>query len=129
MTRDAILRAIRTAVVTAFALFIPGLLGWLNAVTEWARSEGSTPFPDAHGLAYLGVVAIVGLSADGKAGIVVGVTEDLTKRFNAVDLVKKGAEALGGKGGGGRPDMAQAGGPDGSKAEDALKAIEAALGG
>lgn len=60
MTRDAILRAIRTAVVTAFALFIPGLLGWLNAITEWARSEGSTPFPDAHGLAYLGVVAIVG---------------------------------------------------------------------
>jgi len=50
-----------------------------------------------------GVVAIVGLSADGKAGIVVGVTDDLTKRFNAVDLVKRGAEALGGKGGGGRP--------------------------
>ena len=48
---------------------------------------------------------------DGKAGIVVGVTDDLTKRFNAVDLVRKGAEALGGKGGGGRPDMAQAGGP------------------
>jgi alanyl-tRNA synthetase len=76
-----------------------------------------------------GVVAIVGLSADGNAGLVVGVTDDLTKRFNAVDLVKKGAEVLGGKGGGGRPDMAQAGGPDGSKAEDALKAIEAALSG
>ncbi len=76
-----------------------------------------------------GVVAIVGLSAEGKAGLVVGVTEDLTKRFNAVELVKKGAEVLGGKGGGGRPDMAQAGGPDGSKAEDALKAIEAALAG
>jgi alanyl-tRNA synthetase len=74
-----------------------------------------------------GVVAIVGLSEDGKAGLVVGVTDDLTKRFNAVDLVKKGAEVLGGKGGGGRPDMAQAGGSDGSKAEDALKAIEAAL--
>ncbi len=76
-----------------------------------------------------GVVAIVGLSADGKAGIVVGVTDDLTNRFNAVDLVRKGAEALGGKGGGGRPDMAQAGGPDGSKADSALKAVEAALGG
>jgi alanyl-tRNA synthetase len=76
-----------------------------------------------------GVVAIVGLSEDGKAGIVVGVTDDLTKRFNAVDLVKKAAAVLGGKGGGGRPDMAQAGGPDGSKAEAALKAIEAALGG
>jgi alanyl-tRNA synthetase len=76
-----------------------------------------------------GVVAIVGLSADGKAGMVVGVTDDLTKRFNAVELVKKGAEVLGGKGGGGRPDMAQAGGPDGAKAEDALKAVEAALAG
>ena len=76
-----------------------------------------------------GVVAIVGISPDGKAGIVVGVTDDLTKRFNAVDLVRKGAEALGGKGGGGRPDMAQAGGPDASKADAALAAIEAALGG
>jgi len=74
-----------------------------------------------------GVVAIVGLSEDGKAGIVVGVTADLTARFNAVELVRKGAEALGGKGGGGRPDMAQAGGPDGSKAEAALKAVERAL--
>ena len=76
-----------------------------------------------------GVVAIVGVTGEGKAGIVVGVTDDLTGRFNAVDLVRKGAEALGGKGGGGRPDMAQAGGPDGSKAEAALAAIEAALSG
>ncbi len=76
-----------------------------------------------------GVVAIVGVTGDGKAGIVVGVTPDLTARFSAVDLVRKGAEALGGKGGGGRPDMAQAGGPDGSKADAALKAIETAMGG
>ena len=76
-----------------------------------------------------GVVAIVGVTGDGKAGIVVGVTDDLVARFNAIDLVRKGAEALGGKGGGGRPDMAQAGGPDGSKAEAALAAIETALGG
>jgi alanyl-tRNA synthetase len=75
-----------------------------------------------------GVVAIVGVTEDGKAGIVVGVTNDLVARFNAVDLVRKGAEALGGKGGGGRPDMAQAGGPDGSKAGAALDAVEAALG-
>jgi alanyl-tRNA synthetase len=74
-----------------------------------------------------GVVAIVGVTEDGKAGVVVGVTPDLIARFSAVDLVRKGAEALGGKGGGGRPDMAQAGGPDGSKAEAALKAIEGAL--
>jgi alanyl-tRNA synthetase len=76
-----------------------------------------------------GIVAIVGTSDDGRAGIVVGVTDDLTARFNAVELVKKGAEALGGKGGGGRADMAQAGGPDGTKAEAALKAVETALGG
>jgi alanyl-tRNA synthetase len=76
-----------------------------------------------------GVVAIVGVTAEGKAGVVVGVTPDLTARFSAVDLARKGAEALGGKGGGGRPDMAQAGGPDGSKADAALAAIAAALGG
>jgi alanyl-tRNA synthetase len=76
-----------------------------------------------------GVVAIVGVTGEGKAGIVVGVTPDLIARFNAVELVRRGAEALGGKGGGGRPDMAQAGGPDGGKAEAALDAIAAALGG
>jgi alanyl-tRNA synthetase len=76
-----------------------------------------------------GVVAIVGVTGEGKAGLVVGVTDDLTERFNAVELVRKGAEALGGKGGGGRPDLAQAGGPDGSKAGAALAAIEAALNG
>ncbi len=76
-----------------------------------------------------GVVAIVGVTEDGKAGIVVGVTSDLTSRFNAVELVRKGSEALGGKGGGGRPDMAQAGGPDGAKADAALSAIEQAMSG
>ncbi|MBA4034374.1 MAG: alanine--tRNA ligase, partial [Bradyrhizobium sp.] len=76
-----------------------------------------------------GVVAIVGVTEDGKAGIVVGVTSDLTSRFNAVELVRKGSEALGGKGGGGRPDMAQAGGPDGAKADAALSAIEQAMAG
>ena len=76
-----------------------------------------------------GVVAIVGITDDGKAGLAVGVTDDLTKRISAVDLVRAGAEALGGKGGGGRPDMAQAGGPDGSKADAALAAIEARLAG
>jgi alanyl-tRNA synthetase len=74
-----------------------------------------------------GVVAIVGVTDDGKAGLVVGVTDDLTGRFSAVELVRTGAEVLGGKGGGGRPDMAQAGGPDGSKADAALSAIEAVI--
>jgi len=75
-----------------------------------------------------GVVAIVGVTDDGKAGVVVGVTPDLTSRFSAVDLVRVASEALGGKGGGGRPDMAQAGGPDGAKADQALAAIERAMG-
>ncbi len=76
-----------------------------------------------------GVVAIVGVTEDGKAGLAVGVTDDLTKTWNAVDLVRAGARVLGGKGGGGRPDMAQAGGPDGAKADEALHAIEACLSG
>jgi alanyl-tRNA synthetase len=75
-----------------------------------------------------GVVAIVAVTEDGKAGVVVGVTSDLTSRYNAVDLVRVASEALGGKGGGGRPDMAQAGGPDGAKAAAALAAIEKAMG-
>ncbi|HUZ72579.1 MAG TPA: alanine--tRNA ligase [Stellaceae bacterium] len=73
-----------------------------------------------------GVVAVVA-RADGKASIVVAVTADLAGRFSAVELVRRGAEALGGKGGGGRPDMAQAGGPDAARAEAALVAVEEAL--
>ncbi|MDP3318543.1 MAG: alanine--tRNA ligase, partial [Bosea sp. (in: a-proteobacteria)] len=75
-----------------------------------------------------GVVAIVGVAEDGKAGVVVGVTPDLTERFDAVALVRAASEALGGKGGGGRRDMAQAGGPDGDKAQAALDAVAAAMG-
>jgi alanyl-tRNA synthetase len=74
-----------------------------------------------------GVVAIVGIDGDGKAGIVVGVTPDLTERFDAVQLVRPAAAKLGGKGGGGRRDMAQAGGPHGAAAEAALAAIGDAL--
>ena len=73
-----------------------------------------------------GVVALVS-SAEGKASIVVGVSQDLLDRLNAVDLVRKAAVAVGGKGGGGRPEMAQAGGPDGARAKEALAAIRAAL--
>ncbi|MFG1463309.1 alanine--tRNA ligase [Xanthobacter sp. DSM 24535] len=76
-----------------------------------------------------GIVAIVGVTDDGKAGLVVGVTADLVARFDAQKLVRAGVEALGGKGGGGRPDMAQGGGPDASKADAALSAIERAIAG
>jgi len=73
-----------------------------------------------------GVVAVIS-NTDGKASLVVGVTDDLTAKLDAVALVRAGSEAVGGKGGGGRPDMAQAGGPDGSRAAEALAAIKAAV--
>ena len=73
-----------------------------------------------------GVVVLVATN-EGRASLVVGVTDDLTERVNAVDLVRVGSEALGGKGGGGRPDMAQAGGPNGSAANDAVTAIEKSI--
>jgi alanyl-tRNA synthetase len=76
-----------------------------------------------------GVVALVGLNDEGRAGLIVGVTNDLTARFSAVELVRVGSAVLGGKGGGGRPDMAQAGGPDAGKADEALAAIRAAIAG
>ncbi|MBX7460367.1 alanine--tRNA ligase [Qipengyuania huizhouensis] len=73
-----------------------------------------------------GIAAICAVN-DGKGAFAVGVTDDLTDRFSAVDLVRVGVEALGGKGGGGRPDMAQGGGPDGSKAEKAIAAVRETL--
>ncbi|MEE2526169.1 alanine--tRNA ligase [Hyphobacterium sp. HN65] len=73
-----------------------------------------------------GVAVFIGIN-DGKAALAVGVTDDLKDRFNAVELVKAGAGEVGGKGGGGRPDFAQAGGPDGANAQKAIDAIKAAL--
>ena len=81
---------------------------------------------DMKGQVVSGVVAVVS-NTDGKASLVVGVTDDLIDRLSAVDLVRVGSAAVGGKGGGGRPDMAQAGGPDGAQGQAALDAIEAAL--
>jgi alanyl-tRNA synthetase len=74
-----------------------------------------------------GVVALVSTNAEGRASLYVGVTADLTAKLSAVDLVRAGAAVLGGKGGGGRPDMAQAGGPDAAKAEGALAAVGALI--
>ncbi|MDA0818944.1 MAG: alanine--tRNA ligase [Proteobacteria bacterium] len=73
-----------------------------------------------------GIAAVVAVNY-GKAAFAIAVTDDLTERFNAVDLVRLGVETLGGKGGGGRPDMAQGGGPDGSKGEEAIAAVRAAI--
>jgi alanyl-tRNA synthetase len=105
----------------------------VNGIPLSARDMGDTPARDLKGLAEAigkqmgsGVVALVS-STDGKASIVVGVSPDLVGRINAVDLVRKAAVAVGGKGGGGRPEMAQAGGPEGGKAMEALAAVRAAL--
>ncbi|MEM6858187.1 MAG: alanine--tRNA ligase [Pseudomonadota bacterium] len=75
-----------------------------------------------------GIATIIAVN-DGKAAIAAAVTDDLTGRYSAVELVRAGVEALGGKGGGGRPDMAQGGGPDGDKADTAIAAVKAALAG
>ncbi len=74
-----------------------------------------------------GIVVLVSVSDDGKGAVVAAVTPDLISKYNAIDLVKAGAAAMGGKGGGGRPDMAQAGGPEGTKAEQALVAVKALI--
>ena len=74
-----------------------------------------------------GIVVVAGTSEDGKAGVAVGVTNDLVAAWNAVDLVRIGAEVLGGKGGGGRADMAQAGGPDAAKTQEAIDKIVMAI--
>ena len=106
----------------------------VNGIPFSARDMGETPARDLKGLAEAigkqmgsGVVALTS-SAEGKASIVVGVSPDLAGRVNAVDLVRLAAAAVGGKGGGGRPEMAQAGGPEGGKTAEALAAVRAALG-
>ena len=107
----------------------------VNGVKLAARNLGEVPARDLKSLADTigkqlgsGVVALVS-TAEGKASIVVGVSPDLTPRFNAIELVRAASAAVGGKGGGGRPDLAQAGGPDGAQADAALGAVRAALGG
>ena len=75
-----------------------------------------------------GIAVLIAVN-DGRASVAVGVTADLVARVSAVDLVRVAAAALGGQGGGGRPDMAQAGGPDGARAAEAIAAVKAALAG
>ena len=73
-----------------------------------------------------GIAALIAVN-EGRASVAVGVTDDLSAQVSAVDLVKAAVTALGGQGGGGRPDMAQGGGPDGSRADEALQAVRDAL--
>lgn len=72
-------------------------------------------------------IVVLASNKDDKASIVVGVTKDLTAKYSAIDLVKKASQAVGGQGGGGRPDMAQAGGPNGDKITDAIEAVKKAI--
>ncbi len=72
-------------------------------------------------------IVVLASNKDDKASIVVGVTKDLTEKYSAIDLVKKASQAVGGQGGGGRPDMAQAGGPNGEKIADAIEAVKKAI--
>ncbi|TPI61681.1 alanine--tRNA ligase [Mesorhizobium sp. B3-1-7] len=103
-------------------------VGFLGKAVTGVAPKDLKPLADA-GKKTLGsgIVVFVGAGEDNKASVVVGVTDDLTARFSAVDLVRVASAALGGQGGGGRPDMAQAGGPDASKANDAIAAVKAAL--
>ncbi|GAN00017.1 alanyl-tRNA synthetase [alpha proteobacterium U9-1i] len=105
----------------------------IKGVAVLARVLEGVPAKDLRGLVDegkkslgSGVVAYVGVD-DGKAALAIGVTDDLKGKVSAVDLVKAGVAAVGGQGGGGRPDMAQGGGPNGASAPEALAAIRAAL--
>ena len=103
-------------------------VGFMGRVVSGVTPKDLKPLAD-EGKKQLGsgVVIFVGTGEDGKASVVVGVTDDLTARLNAVELVRLASSALGGQGGGGRPDMAQAGGPDSARAQEAIEAVKAAL--
>ena len=108
----------------------PEVINGVNLIARVAEGVGGKELralvDEAKSKIGSGVVVFVGVDG-GKAGVAIGVTKDLTEKFSAVELVKSAAAAIGGQGGGGRPDMAQAGGPDGDKANEALDAVRAAL--
>ena len=106
---------------------IAGVKFYARAVTGVDMKDLKSLADEAKQSVGSGVAAIAATGEDGKASLVVAVTPDLTSRFNAIDLVRLGSTVLGGKGGGGRPDMAQAGGPDGARASEALAAVEEAI--
>jgi len=106
----------------------------VNGTAFVGRAVEGVPAKDLRGLVDAekkkvgsGVVALVLKGEDGKGTVAIGVTDDLVAKFSAADLIKHATAALGGQGGGGRPDMAQGGGPDGAKAQAAIEAVRAAL--
>jgi alanyl-tRNA synthetase len=108
----------------------PEVINGVNLVARIAEGVGGkdlrTLVDETKAQLGSGIVVFIGTEG-GKAGVAVGVTADLTAKYSAVDLVKVAAEAVGGKGGGGRPDMAMAGGPDAGQAPAALDAVRALL--
>jgi alanyl-tRNA synthetase len=126
---DASVATARVRSLPPSSLALPGVVA-IGDVNFFPRKVSGIATKDLKSLADeakqrvgSGVVAIVGIDGDGKAGIVVGVTPDLTGRFDAVQLVRAAADKLGGRGGGGRRDLAQAGGPQSAEADAALAAI------
>ncbi len=104
-----------------------GDIAFLGQVLEGVPARELRPLADAAKERLGSGLAAIATVNDGKAALLVAVTDDLTDRFNAVDLVRLGAAAIGGKGGGGRPDLAQAGGPKGQDAARAIAAIREAV--
>jgi alanyl-tRNA synthetase len=103
--------------------------GFIGQVIEGLDPKGLRGLvDDAKKRVGSGVAALVAVN-DGRATIAVGVTDDLIGRFSAVELVRQAVAAVGGQGGGGRPDMAQGGGPNGGDAQAALAAVRKALAG
>ena len=106
-----------------------GGLGFIGQVLEGMDPKGLRGLvDDAKKRVGTGVVALIAVN-EGKASVALGVTDDLTGRRNAVDLVRIAVTELGGQGGGGRPDFAQGGGPEGAKADNAIAAVRDALSG
>jgi len=108
----------------------PEVINGINLIARVAEGVGGKDLralvDEAKAKIGSGVVVFVGVEG-GKAGVAIGVTKELTAKYSAVDLVKAAAAAIGGQGGGGRPDMAQAGGPDADNAEAAIEAVRALL--
>jgi len=104
-------------------------VGFIGQVIEGLDPKGLRGLVDeAKAKVGSGVAVLVAIN-DGRATVAVGVTDDLTARLSAVDLVKQAVATVGGQGGGGRPDMAQGGGPDGGKADEAVAVVRGALAG
>ena len=104
-----------------------GGTGFVGQVLDGFEAKGLRgAVDDAKARIGSGVAVMVAVN-DGRASVAVGVTDDLVGTVNAVDLLRRAVAVLGGQGGGGRPDMAQGGGPDGAKADEAVIAVRAAL--